>query len=293
MTLLLVDGNNLLMRSIHAMGRSGLTSSDGVPTGPLLGFINTLSKHVVEEKPDRLVVCWDGGRSEYRVALDPEYKAHRLAMEPDAEEHKRGSFALAKEFCTLAGIHHVERTGVEADDVIAYYWRRAEPGDKVVILSSDKDFLQLVREDRVEQVRLSSAGTPTDRWTWERVVTEMGCAPEDLASAMALAGDTSDNVPGVPRFGMKTAVKTLAAQNWSLGDLVRDHPRVAPYAERVEKNLALVDLTRQLAGLELPALPLFDPTRPGKAMFPHLVTFLRRYQMNTVLVRISESSMWE
>jgi DNA polymerase-1 len=292
MTTLLVDANNLAMRSLHAMARSGLTSSHGVATGPLLAFIGGLAKHIAEEQPDRVAVCWDGGRSEHRVGLDEQYKAHRLAMDPAQEELKYSVFALAKEFCTLAGIHHVERQGFEADDLIAYYVRHRPPEAlKTVIVSSDKDFLQLVGED-VEQVRLSSAGTATDRWTQERVLAEHKCYPEGLTLAMALAGDVSDNVIGVKGFGMKTAIKTLDKYGWDFDAVLRDHPRVAPDADRVRLNLDLVNLHKPVPGLVLPALPLFRPTSPGTMLFGDLSSFLTRYEMKSVQDRLNSGSLW-
>ena len=294
MTVLLIDANNVAMRAVHAMARSGLSNSEGVATGPLLNFINTLSKHVREEQPRSVGVCWDGGRSSRRVMLHPEYKGHRLDAPDEVEEAKHSVFALAKEFCTLAGLFHVERPGMEADDLIAYYWRHRNPGERTVILSSDKDFLQLVG-DRVEQVRLSSAGTPTDRWTVQRVRDEMGTDPDRLPHAMALAGDASDNVTGVPRFGMKTAIKTIGKYypllNW-WEETLRD-PKVEPYADQARLNYDLVDLRETHdESLHLPALPSFTPTTPGSAMYEPLLSFLTKHQMKSVTSRFLDGSLW-
>ena len=296
MTTLLVDANNCAMRAIHAMARSGLSTDQGVITGPLLAFVNTISKHIKEEKPDKIAVCWDGGRSSHRLALDGDYKAHRLSMDPEQEEAKNSTFALAKAFCSTAGLFHVERVGVEADDLIAQYVLDRAYGEDVVILSSDKDFLMLL-DDRViggsvEQVRLSSAGTPTDRWTATRVREEMGCDPDDLANAMALAGDVSDNVIGVPRFGMKTAIKALAKVGWELGRVLDEDPRVTEHIERVRLNLRLVDLRQGMAGLRLPALPPFDPTTPAGVLYPALLSFITTYQLKSVQSRLYENTLW-
>lgn len=291
MSTLLVDGNNLAMRAIHAMARSGL-SAHGVATGPLLVFINGLSKHMREEQPDTVAVCWDGGRSDHRLALDRDYKAHRLTLEPEVEEHKDSVFALAKEFLTLAGFHHLERSGVEADDLIAYYVAHRDRSTKTVILSSDKDFLMLVG-DQVEQVRLSSAGTPTDRWDRDRVVTEMGCEPGYLRYAMALAGDKADNVPGIPRFGMKTAIKTLRKYDFDFDTALREDPRLVEHQDRARLNLRLVDLVTETSGVNLPALPLFNPTTPGDIIYPLLLSFLNQHQMKSVLSRVYEQTLWK
>lgn len=290
MTLLLVDANNVAMRSLHAMARTGL-SADGIPTGPLLGFINAVAKHVKEERPRAVAVCWDGGRSERRVALDESYKAHRLAGPPEVEDVKYSVFHMAKEFCTLAGLHHVERTGYEADDLIAHYWRVRNPGERTVILSSDKDFLQLVGR-RTEQVRLSSSDTATDRWTEERVAYEYGVSPEVLRYVLALAGDVSDNVPGVPRVGVKTAVRILLRHEFDWEAVLAD-PKVEPHRERVEKNLELVDLRSDRdRGLVLPPVPSFSPTAPGSLLYEPLLSFLTKYQMKGVQSRFFADTLW-
>jgi 5'-3' exonuclease len=272
------------------MARTSL-SADGVNTGPLMVFINTLSRHVREEDPDRLVVCWDGGRSAFRVALYPEYKANRLqAPDPEFDERKRGTFALAREFLALSGIHQIDRPGFEADDLISWYVHHRPAGERAVILSSDKDFLQLLC-DEVEQVRLSSGGADTDRWTVQRVREEHGCEPEHLALAMALAGDISDGVPGVPRFGMKTALKNLAKSGWSL-DAV-EHPAVREHWGQVQVALRLVDLRTPPEGLALPELPMFEPTDPSSAMYEGLLSFLTRYRLESVRQRLYVGGLWK
>ena len=294
MTLLLVDANNVAMRAIHAMARSGLSSSDGVATGPLLNFITTLSKHIKEERPRAVAVCWDGGRSERRVALSPEYKAHRQDAPQVIELVKHDVFSLAKRFCSLSGIYHVERRGFEADDLIAHYWLQRNRGERVVILSSDKDFLQLVGEN-TEQVRLSSSGAPTDRWNKQRILDEVGVEPRALPYAMALCGDASDNVIGVPRVGMKTAIKILDKYrdepHW--WDRVLEDPKVVEYASRAVNNLRLVDLRSGLdRDLRLPPIPSFQPTKPGDLAATELVDFLQQFQMQSILSRFSGDMLW-
>lgn len=293
MTLLLVDGSNVAMRAIHAMSRSGLSVGE-VPTGPLVAFIGTIGRHIREEKPDRVVVCWDGGKSEARLAIDPNYKGQRNPA-PEFEDYKDSAYDLMKRFLALANIHHVGVRGWEADDLIAYYWRHHRPlDDRVVILSSDKDFLQLLTVGQVEQVRLGSHDTPTDRWTAQRVREEMGCHPCDLVNAMALAGDSSDNIPGIPRFGMKTAIKVLGKHEWDLDSAIRYDERLTEHRERIETNRKLVDLRQQsLAGLDLPPAPPFDPTKPGDLMFADLLGFLTRFKMERVKSALYMGTLWK
>ena len=108
MKTLAVDGNNLVMRAVKACEGRVALSSDGVFTAPVMVVVNMLSKYVREEAPDRVVVCWDGGRSEMRVALFPDYKAQRSHKPPSSEfeDYKESSFALVREFLSLANIHH-------------------------------------------------------------------------------------------------------------------------------------------------------------------------------------------
>lgn len=275
------------------MSRSGLTNEEGISTGPSYAFINGLSKVVREERPDRVVVCWDGGRSEYRLDLDPEYKAHRTQVDPDAEQSKHSTFAMIKRFLTLAGIFHIERPGVEADDLIARYWHNIRPLDeRLVIVSNDKDFLQLLIPDRVEQVRLGSSNAPTDRWTAQRIVEEFGCTPEVYRYALALAGDVSDGVPGIPRFGIKTAVKVLGQYNNRWYEALGDH-RIAPHENRALVNLALVDLrSGGPPGMVLPELPPFTPTTPQSIAWGPLVEWLSTYQMKSVQSRLYDGTLW-
>lgn len=295
MTALIIDGNNVLMRAVRAMERPGQPrlSADGVATGPLLVFINCISKHIKEEQPDKVVVCWDGGRSRFRVDIHPGYKAHRDSSEPDSE-FEQGAFGLSKQFLSLAGVHHVERRGVEADDLVAWYWRHHRPLDeKVVIVSSDKDFLQLLVPGQVEIVRVSSGGAETDRWTHERFVAERGYEPRHEALVMALTGDPGDGVPGVPGIGPKRAVKALQGAKWDLSDVTMYDERVKPYADQVAMALRLVDLRATEQFLDLEPLPPFSPTWVESVLYEPLVSFLSRYQLESVLHRLLTNTLWK
>lgn len=286
MTTLLVDGNNILVRAVKATERVPL-SADGVPTAALLVFVNTLSRHVREEKPDRLVVCWDGGRSAYRTGLYPAYKANRA--ERSEEEDARRPFGLVKEFLTLSGIHHIERIGWEADDLIACYW--AALGGSIVILSSDKDLMQLIEPGCV-QVRVSSQ-PPSDRWDYDRVVQEVGCDPEDLPKVMAYTGDIGDNVPGVPGIGPKKAVKRLQEADWDFEKSLEGLTEEQAAAARL--SLSLVDLRNlpyEREGLLVNHPPPFRPTEPGMLTFGELAAFLDRYALESVRSRILSGELW-
>jgi DNA polymerase-1 len=291
MTALIVDGNNLLMRAVRAMERPGqpALSADGVATGPLLVFINCLSRHIKEEQPDKVVVCWDGGRSTFRVALHDGYKAHRVQATSDFED---GAFALTKEFLALSNIRQIERPGVEADDLIAWYWRNHRPlDDKLVILSNDKDFLQLLVQGQVEIVRVSSGGADTDRWTHERFVAERGYQPANEAMVMALMGDAGDGVPGIPGIGPKRAAKIVLDNKCQWDRIVNDE-RVYEHRAQVGMALRLVNLRDTEQRLELTPLPPFQPTDPSSVLYAPLLDFLGRYQLRSVKDRLSEQTLW-
>lgn len=287
MKALLVDGNNLAMRAISAMLYSGLSSGD-TPTGPLLSFINTLGKHVREEQPSHLVVCWDAKGHRWRSDVDDDYKANRNPA-PE-QDFKHSSFALIKEFLALANIASVEVPQAEADDLIAAYWQGSQRTDRITILSNDKDFLMLLADGHTEQVRVSSGGAPTDRWTAQRVLDDLGCTPTRLPLVMALTGDVSDNVIGIHGIGPKKAVKALVAADWDL-DRITD-PRITSEMQRVYSNLDLVDLRKPRDWIALGAIPEFRPTTVGSALHQPLVEFLIQYQMHSVLNRYNDRSLW-
>src|SRR5581483_2701697 len=199
-TVMLVDGHNLVMRSIHAGSKTGMATSDGVySTGPLTLFINMLSSYVREWKPTSVVVCWDHGPSERRRRLFPDYKLAR--REAPEEDGKDTHFGLVKRFLSLCGIQQVSVEGYEADDVIAAYWsllRRDTQWDtpeesliKIVIVSGDKDFFQLL-DTGVVQIRPETGGYTL--WTPQRVVQEMGCEAIHVPDLMALQGDPGDGI---------------------------------------------------------------------------------------------------
>lgn len=287
MTTLLVDGNNLLMRAVFATQRSSM-SADGVATGPLVVFVNTLTKHIREERPSRVAIAWDGGKSAQRTQLDPGYKGNRTSA-PD-EDVKKRSFALVKEFLALADIYQAEIAGYEADDLISSWWYSALDGP-LVILSSDKDFLQLLGQNpcgqTVEQVRLSSADTPTDRWNLQRMLDDVGYGPVDWASVTALTGDKSDNVIGVPGIGPKKAVKLLTAHGWNLRDAAASLPE---HRDQILLNLQLVSLRNPT--LRLGSVPPFRPSRRGAMLYDQLLAFLDRYQLASVRDRLESSLLW-
>jgi 5'-3' exonuclease len=292
-TALLVDGQNLFMRSMFAARHSQM-SAHGVPTGPLVLFINSLALHVRREEPSRLVILWDGGTSAARTRALPSYKARRRPVPEEEKRFRDDSAELVARFCALAAVPGFRLTGVEADDLIAGAWASLRPADaeKIVVLSSDKDFLQMLGANPhgipTEQLRLSSAGTPTDRWTEARVTAELGHTPAQWPLVTALAGDTGDGVPGLPGIGVVRAMKLLKAANWDLAEAV---------ATRGEDDRKLVEACRFCVDLRaLPPLPVavppWRPSRQDSPLWPGLIEFLSAYELRDIQDRIQDGSLW-
>lgn len=281
---MLVDGNNLAMRSFHAA--QGKMSAAGENTGALQLFVNSLSMHVREERPDRLVICWDSGQSTMRLRIYPEYKAARRAksLEYGGSEPHHELFVMIKRFLLLCGIAQWSREGVEADDLIAAGWRRHRT-DQVVILSSDKDLLQLL-DANTTQIRFATTGA--DRWTRERFLAERGFRPEQLPLVMALEGDTSDGVPGMRGIGPKKALKMLVAANWDLDQAMRAYPE---HYAIVKTSQALVDLS--WSPVEVEDVPEFCPrNRTQFDGWSSLLAFCEHYQLRTIRQRLVGGDLW-
>lgn len=280
MKMMAVDGHSLLIRAVMA-GRHRMSQED-IDTGPLLLFINSLSKYVRQHRPTHVVVVWDAGFI-YRANLSSTYKANRP---PRAGYWMPGygddsHTALAYKFCELAGIQNYICEGVEGDDLIANLWEIWD--DEMVIVSSDKDLLQLVGE-KVYQVR---PGVDPEAWSRAEVLDHYGCEPERLPLVMALVGDAGDNIEGVKGVGAKTAVSILEQADWDWDEALT-HPKVADSKEEATLALALIDLRRPRHECPIePAIFL-----PQMGMGSDLVAFLEHYALQSVVERLRDLSLW-
>jgi len=199
--LLIVDGHAYAYRAFHAIRE--LRSPAGQPTNAIYGFVKMLEKMRQAVAPSHLMVVWDGGLSAERLAELPDYKAQRPPMPADLRSQLDGIAA----YLAAAGIASLREDGVEADDYIATLSRAAAAaGWKVVIASSDKDFMQLVSA----QIGLLNPNDKTGVvWECGQVLAKTGVPPEQVADWLALMGDAVDNIPGVPGVGPKTATELL------------------------------------------------------------------------------------
>jgi DNA polymerase-1 len=203
--LYLIDGSGYIFRAYHALPPLS-RKSDGLPTNAVSGYCNMIWKLLQDmkgwEKPTHLAVIFDAGRATFRNEIYAEYKANRSAPPDDLIPQ----FPLVREATRAFGVACVEEPGFEADDLIATYTRMArEVGARVTIVSSDKDLMQLVFDGTVELLDTMK----NKRIGGADVMERFGVPPNKVAEVQALAGDSIDNVPGVPGVGVKTAAELL------------------------------------------------------------------------------------
>ena len=195
----LVDGSGFIFRAFHAL--PPMSRSDGVPVNAVFGFTNMLMKLLTETDADHIAVIFDAGRDTFRTVLYPQYKAHR----PDPPPELVPQFSLIRDAVRAFNLPCVELAGYEADDLIATYARQAvAQGAKVTIVSSDKDMMQLVGDgiEMFDPLKNRAIG-PAE------VFEKFAVAPDKVIEVQALAGDATDNVPGVPGIGIKTAAQLI------------------------------------------------------------------------------------
>lgn len=220
--LFLLDGMALAYRAHFAFISSRLKNSEGIPTGPVLGFANTVEKMLEEDKPTHIAVAWDTHEPTFRHEIDEEYKANRP---PQPEELKVG-IPLMKQMLKAWGIPCIEEHGYEADDIIGTIASRANAEDvDVMLVTPDKDFMQLVH-DHIKMMKPDNKNGGFNIIDREGVKDYFGVYPEQVIDVLAMIGDTSDNIPGVPGIGKKGAPK-LIKKYGSLESAIEDAPNIS------------------------------------------------------------------
>jgi DNA polymerase-1 len=238
--LYLIDGSSYIYRAYYAIRH--LSSPRGFPTNALYGFTQMLLKVLKDRSPGHVAVIFDAGRHTFRNDLYPDYKANRLAMPEDL----RPQIAPIKEMVRAFNIPALELAGFEADDIIGTIARDCEAkGVDVIVVTGDKDLMQIV-SDRVrllDTMKEKESGIP-------EVEERFGVGPERVTDILGLAGDSSDNIPGVPGIGEKTAIKMIQ----EYGDLDSLLERAAEVKGKIgEKLREFADqarLSRRLATID-------------------------------------------
>ena len=247
--LYLIDGSGYIFRAYHAMAhsRKPLSRSDGTPMGAVFGFSNMLMKLLRDldddEKPTHLAIIFDAKGKTFRNNIYADYKANR----PPAPEDLVPQFPIIRDAVRAFGLPSIEMDGFEADDLIATYTRQArEEGWHVTIVSSDKDLMQMVDDktdmfDTMKNVRTDPEG----------VVAKFGVEPGKVIEVQALAGDSADNVPGVPGIGIKTAAE-LINHYGDLESLLANAEEIKQpkRREKLIENADLARVSRELVTLD-------------------------------------------
>ncbi len=195
----LIDGSGYIFRAFHAL--PPMTRADGTPVNAVYGFTSMLMKILEETEADHLAVIFDKARKTFRNDIYPDYKAHR----PPPPDELIPQFELVRDATRALGVPAIDMDGFEADDLIATYARLGrEAGARVTIVSSDKDLMQLVGDGVVMLDAMKNREIGPDQ-----VVEKFGVGPDKVVEVQALAGDSTDNVPGVPGVGIKTAAQLI------------------------------------------------------------------------------------
>ena len=244
-TLMLLDGNSLAYRAFYALPAENFKTKNGLTTNAVYGFTAMLINLLRDEQPSHIAAAFDVSRQTFRVDRYPEYKAGRSAT-PD---EFRGQIDITKEVLVALGITVLAEPGFEADDLIATLATQGEQsGYRVLVVTGDRDALQLVSPDVTVLYPVKGVSELT-RFTPDAVVDKYGLTPQQYPDFAALRGDPSDNLPGIPGVGEKTATKWIAEYG-SLQALVDNVDAVkGKVGDALRANLSSVVLNRELTDL--------------------------------------------
>jgi DNA polymerase-1 len=239
--IILIDGSSYLYRAFHAMPSLG--NSKGIPTGAIYGVVNMLRRLLKEYNPEQIAVIFDAKGKTFRDDLYDKYKANRAEMPSELAQQIEPIHQIIK----ALGLPIIMVPGVEADDVIGTLaWEATQKGIPILISTSDKDLAQLVNE------HVTLVNTMSDTILNPLSVKEkFGIPPELIIDYLALVGDTSDNIPGVPQVGPKTAVKWLL-EHGSLDNIILNADKITgKVGDNLRASLTQIPLAKQLTTIKL------------------------------------------
>ena len=248
--LLLIDGFSILHRTFY--GIPDLTNDKGLHTNAIYGFLNIMFRAIEDEKPDHLVVAFDVSAPTFRHEIFSEYKGTRKPMPDELREQ----VPVMKEVLAAMGIAMREKAGLEADDILGTFAKRAEKeGLEVTLLSGDRDLLQIASEHiKISIPKTFRGKTEIFNYYAKDVEAEYKVTPLQFIELKALMGDTSDNIPGVPKIGPKTA-EELMVQYGSLDSIYEHVEEISKKSvkETLKANRELADLSKVLATINIDA----------------------------------------
>ncbi len=292
--IVLIDGNSIVNRAFY--GLPDLTTTDGRHTNGILGFFNILLKLLEEEKPEYLAVAFDVKHPTFRHEMFAEYKGTRKGM----PEELREQIPVLKELLDACGILRLERPGYEADDILGTLAKRSKTeGYAVSLVSGDRDLLQIA--DDVIKVRIPKTkrtGTEIEDYHTQDVVEKYGLMPLQIIDLKGLMGDASDNIPGVPGIGEKTAVKLLT-QFETVENTIEHIEEVMPNKAResLRENKELALLSKELATIKTDCELEFsyESARLGNIFTKEAYQILKQLEIKSLLAKfnLSEREMTE
>ena len=242
--ILLIDGHSILNRAFY--GLPDLTNSEGLHTGAVYGFLNILFKVLGEEKPEYLAVAFDRSEPTFRHAKYPEYKGTRKPMPQELKEQ----IPLLKEMLEKMGITTVSLAGFEADDILGTLAKKGEEkGMDVIILSGDRDLLQLAtKKTMIRLPRTAKGQTVIEDYKEDQVQERYLVTPAQIIELKALMGDAADNIPGIPGVGEKTATRLLV----EYGSIENAFSHVEEISQKraresLRENYQMAQLSKELA----------------------------------------------
>ncbi len=284
---MVIDGHSLAFRAFYALPVDSFQTQSGQHTNAIHGFIAMLINLLGNERPDALAVAFDISRHSFRTEEYPEYKGTRGETPPEF----KGQIPLLQDALHAMGIRTIEKENYEADDILATLATRAsEHGYRVLVVSGDRDTIQLV-DDRVTLLYPSKQGvSELTRYDAAKVMERYGIRPEQYPEIAALVGETSDNLPGIPRVGEKTAVKWIN-QFGSLEEILRRQDEVGgkvgeslrEHAHLAERNRRLNRLVRDVElNVEL------DELKRGEIDMAAVQEIFAKLEFRTLLQRVGK-----
>lgn len=278
--MLLLDGNSLAYRAFYALPL--LTNDQGVHTNAVYGFAMMLEKILKEEKPTHMLVAWDAGKTTFRHSTYKEYKGGRQKTPPELSEQ----FPYIRKMLEAYNIRQYELESYEADDIIGTLSREAaQTGVETVVITGDKDLTQLA-DDAVTVFITRKGMTDIEAYTPDHVMEKYGLKPEQIIDMKGLMGDASDNIPGVPGVGEKTAIKLL--KQFGTVEAVYegiDEVSGKKLKEKLTENEELAKISKQLATINTESpieIGIGDLNYPGPDM-EQVIPVFRELNFRTLI----------
>lgn len=290
--IVLIDGHSILNRAFY--GVPDLTNSEGIHTNAVYGFLNIMFKILEEEKPQYLAVAFDVHAPTFRHEMYPEYKGTRKATPGELIEQ----VPLTKEVLKAMGIPILEQAGYEADDILGTIGKKSsQRGMEVAIISGDRDLLQLAEEHIKIRIPKTRRGTTEiEDYLAEDVLKTYQVTPLEFIDVKALMGDASDNIPGVPGIGEKTAtnliVKYKSIEN-AYDNLDEITPKRAQTALRENYELAQMSKTLATICTECDIEFSWDKAKIEDFYTPEAYEYMKRFEFKSILTRFDKEAQTE